>query len=701
MSETITIDGVVYSEDKKTLIKYSEEKKEERFYIPDFVEEIGVGCFSDTDYTRYIIIGKNVRKICDRALGDQFKFVIKQIYIPGTVTELEGEIFDCGVDDGGVYYSIEIVGGERGSAIERYCNERGIPFVVFDSSEIETFYSLSPDELKELARRQSEEEREWVIDESEKGYQICFSDGVLSFDALVNTAEDIIITPTRIQLNKFCRKMVKKVIIGDGITGISDFAFDDYENLETVSIDADVSKISFTAFTGRENGDSFGCPNLSSIIVDENNKWYKSIDGVLYTFDMQTIVTYPPAKPELYYEIDSRVKNIGAHAFKRANKLQCLKVGANCETIGEFAFLNAFCLRHVYFAGKKIKWPEYFPFIEMVGYDRPYRLGIIFGGPKESELQQKCSDESEYFIVIADENVANFLATPVPEKDEDKYMQECLKRMMISNNGVLEQVGEFGDELILPEGVVSTMYRINLSACKRVAIPSTMKHLWAEGFDGPAPHLAEFIVSSENKEYCAIAGHLLYKTNLITYAPGAKNYGAIPEGTCSISKEAFRLIPSPFEKLYIPCSLSEIKPQYVRGGWFYNAEVSPDNVDFKAIDGSIYSSDEKALVRAKISKDGFVVPEGTETICEGALYDVHGDVTIPETVKKIEDVYGFGRNVKRMITPKGSFAEWHVTDSRRMFKIEIVYDGEAEPWEPDMAKDEKPPLLDFSNGLFF
>ena len=227
MSETITIDGVVYSEDKKTLIKYSEEKKEERFYIPDFVEEIGVVCFSDTDYTRYIIIGKNVRKICDRALGDQFKFVIKQIYIPGTVTELEGEIFDCGVDDGGVYYSIEIVGGERGSAIERYCNERGIPFVVFDSSEIETFYSLSPDELKELARRQSEEEREWVIDESEKGYQICFSDGVLSFDALVNTAEDIIITPTRIQLNKFRRKMVKKVIIGDGITGISDFAFAD------------------------------------------------------------------------------------------------------------------------------------------------------------------------------------------------------------------------------------------------------------------------------------------------------------------------------------------------------------------------------------------------------------------------------------------------------------------------------------------
>ena len=35
---------------------------------------------------------------------------------------------------------------------------------------------------------------------------------------------------------------------------------------------------------------------------------------------------------------------------------------------------------------------------------------------------------------------------------------------------------------------------------------------------------------------------------------------------------------------------------------------------FKTIDGSIYSIDGKELVRAKISANGFVVPEGTEVI---------------------------------------------------------------------------------------
>ena len=42
MSETITIDDVIYSADKRVLIKYPKDKPEERFYVPDFVEELNV-----------------------------------------------------------------------------------------------------------------------------------------------------------------------------------------------------------------------------------------------------------------------------------------------------------------------------------------------------------------------------------------------------------------------------------------------------------------------------------------------------------------------------------------------------------------------------------------------------------------------------------------------------------------------------------
>ena len=704
MSDRIKIDGVIDSADKKVLIKYPEEDQEKTFYVPDFVEELGESCFENIQYAKDIYIGKNVKKVGRCALGNAFNFKIKQVYIPSTVTEFAGEIFDRGVDDGGDYYPIEIVGGEKGSAIEKYCNERGIPFVVFEPTKVEDFYSLSVKELKALAKRQAEEESDWLIQESESGYQVHFLDGVLTITALGNSAQKVVIKPTRILLNTFRRKMVKRIIIGNGITGLADWTFDDYENLDEVYIGADVCKIAPKAFCGRENGNSWGCKNLSAFVVDENNKWYKSVDGVLFTYDMQTLVRYAPAKADLAYQVEACVREIGELAFMRTKNLQCLYLGKDCVSIGELAFLNAFSLKHVYFANGAIRWSEeQFPFIEMMGYDRPYRLGVIFGGANGSEVQQVCVGEGEYFHVIEENEIEDFLAVPVPEKEEDKYMQDCLKMMIVFKDGTLEQVGEFGDELILPEGVVRTRYRINLSKCKKVSIPSTMETIWLEGFDGPAPDLKEFVVSPQNKEFYERDGHLYYTPlHLIMYAPGGNNYGVIPEGTEAIREGAFRLIPVPMKKLYLPGSLSYIQPQCVRGGWFYEAEISPDNIDYKAIDGSIYTIDGKELVRAKISKNGFVVPDGTERIAEGALYDVSGSVTIPASVKKIEDVSGFGRNVKKMITPKGSYAAWHVMNYKRMFPIEIVYDGETEPYDPNEQEEkEKRPLPDFSDGFLF
>ena len=71
-------------------------------------------------------------------------------------------------------------------------------------------------------------------------------------------------------------------------------------------------------------------------------------------------------------------------------------------------------------------------------------------------------------------------------------------------------------------------------------------------------------------------------------------------------------------------------------------------------------------------------------------------------MKKIEDVSGFGRNVKKMITPKGSYAAWHVTNYKRMFFVDIVYEGETEPYDPkEEEEDKKAPLPDFSEGFIF
>jgi hypothetical protein len=147
-----------------------------------------------------------------------------------------------------------------------------------------------------------------------------------------------------------------------------------------------------------------------------------------------------------------------------------------------------------------------------------------------------------------------------------------------------------------------------------------------------------------------------------------------------IAEDAFSLLPEPFEKLYIPATLKAFEPrQWDR--FFYEAEVSPDNHTYKAIDGSIFTADEKTLVYVKISKDGYKVPDGTEIIAKGSLSDVSGTVCIPASVTKIEYEYGLGREITAIRTPKGSYAEQYAKEHR--IRAELTVGGEVvEEWEP-------------------
>ena len=666
-NNTFTLEnGVLFSKNKKKIIRYLGEDKCDTYRIEDCVEEIAEGCFAGAKDLKHIYIGKNVRKIGSCGLRRDGCDLLEKIYIPPTVTELNGEIFDSGGADGGMYYPVEIVGGAAGSVIEEYCNERGIDFIVVSEDAVDDFYATSVDDLRERLKKQIEYEKAFFVDDPENGYQAKFCDGVLEVFGPNGTA---VVKDTRRKINNYRRQKVKRIVIGRGIAKIADLAFDDYENLESVFIGADVCKIGTYGFNGQNHSDSYGCRKLASIVVDEKNKWYTAIDGVLYTHDMQTLVKYSPAKPELYHEVDSRVRHIAEFAFEYANTLQCLKVGKGCVSVGHAAFLNAEALRHAYFADSVTEWPERFPFVGEWGFERPYYLDLVIGGNRDSFIQKYCADEGVHFLEIENEQIRDFLKTPLPNEDDDPYMAKCLKVMIVDRNGVLQQLGEVGEELILPEGVVRTRFRMDLSGCKKVVIHSTMQSLWTHGFGGPAKELKEFIVAGENETYQSVDGHL-YRTDgtLLTYAPAADRYGVLPEETVAIDKEAFCLLPSPFEKVYIPSSVENIEPCWDE--WFYEAEVAHDNPFIKSIDGSIFSADGKMLVCAKLSLDGYIVPDGTETICDMALCQVHGTVFIPGSVTKIENAYGLGRHITGICTPMGSCAEAYA--QKHHIPVELV-----------------------------
>ena len=66
----VIIDDVVFSIDKKKLVRYSPEKTDEEYVIPDCVETIGDAAFQGSEHLKRVTISKNIRHIGFRAFDD-------------------------------------------------------------------------------------------------------------------------------------------------------------------------------------------------------------------------------------------------------------------------------------------------------------------------------------------------------------------------------------------------------------------------------------------------------------------------------------------------------------------------------------------------------------------------------------------------------------------------------------------------------
>ena len=66
----VIIDDIVFSTDKTRLVRYSPEKIEEAYAIPDFVETICDDAFQGSEHLKQVTISKNIRHIGSRAFFD-------------------------------------------------------------------------------------------------------------------------------------------------------------------------------------------------------------------------------------------------------------------------------------------------------------------------------------------------------------------------------------------------------------------------------------------------------------------------------------------------------------------------------------------------------------------------------------------------------------------------------------------------------
>ena len=117
---------------------------------------------------------------------------------------------------------------------------------------------------------------------------------------------------------------LKSVTLNENITEIGDSAFADCMSLEGINIPAGVEEIGHLAF--------YGCVGMKSYNVSNNNKNFKSVNGVLMSKDGRRIIQYPAAKTEINntYTISDRTF-VSDLAFYRCLNLKKIKIGDELE----------------------------------------------------------------------------------------------------------------------------------------------------------------------------------------------------------------------------------------------------------------------------------------------------------------------------------------------------------------------------------
>ena len=298
---------VLFDKAKKGLIQYPAGKPVDAYIVPDSVKTIGDYAFQDCDIGT-IVLPSGLTGIGDHAFDSCAS--LKTITIPKGVKDIgDGPFGGCG--------SLESISVEDGN--KNYCSEGG---VLFDATKTTLIQYPA---AKSLGSYDIPSTAEIIGDSAFRGVTSLSSVG-----------------------------------IHDGIKVIGKCAFQGCRLLETVSLPAGLLQIGIQAFDQ--------CQSLQSITVDEDNKNYRTVDGVLFTEDMEVLFQYPLGKASRTYEVPEGVILIANSAFARCTSLESITFPSTLTDIDTQAFARCNSLKSIVFSDN-LEFVDYDSFEGLIFYD--------------------------------------------------------------------------------------------------------------------------------------------------------------------------------------------------------------------------------------------------------------------------------------------------------------------------------------------
>ena len=469
---------------------------------------------------------------------------------------------------------------------------------------------------------------------------------------------------------------ISSVVIGDGVTSISDTAFRSCDNLTSVNIPAGIKKIGRGAFQS--------CDMLSSFTVDPENNNYSSSDGVIYNKDMTELVIYPYGKRDAEFIVPASVTKISGTFQNSYIKEIGFQNNKTVDLSG--ASFNS----GIIFCGYAGSTAESYAY-EYGMYFRNYETGevrlcgrcgesLVYEMTTDGELTITGTGDMYNGAFMYNDNIKTVvIGEGVTSVSEDAFY-DCDYIVSMTLPSTIKSIGNYAfyynrfETLVLPEGLQKMGYSVFLySRLKTVNIPASLAEIGDSAFD--SSYLKEFTGGEGNQSFTVKDGILYNKdmTRLVHY-PSSKDDESytLPETVTELERRdlykssginALTEVVITNKDLIIEDSSETINPYDV----IVCAEGSTaEKYAFKYGRKFRYIDTDTILKRGKCGenltyeiKDGVLTVEGTGDMSDSPMFSGDDDITsavISEGVTSIGIKAFEGCNNLEQITIAGSVA---------------------------------------------
>ncbi len=468
----------------------------------------------------------------------------------------------------------------------------------------------------------------------------------------------------------FSSTAIKSMIIPDSVRGIDRYVFGHCTKLERLVLGKGVNELVRNFI--------YSCHSLQSIQVHAENQTFSSdANGILYNKDQTKLVFYPTGRVGESLTVADGVQVIGVGAFEQCKKLKEITLPDSLTTIENEAFYNVNTLKKIHF-GKNLTAVGAYAFAHCDGLEN-----LAFpNGLKElgESIFFDCTALQEVYLpdtiqtmgVRIFENCPALKTFTLPKNIKevpDSLCRNCTALQKINLHDQVTKIGfmsfagcESLSEVSLPASV-TTIDSAAFSLChslKEFYVSANVTSL-PSGFLADCEGLEKVIVDAGNPNYFSDEHGLLFnkaKTELILCP---MSYG----GTC-----------------YIPATVNTINFYYAMSSTrLERIEVSDQNQTYCAVDGVLYSKDQKTLLHYPYNRPDkvFTVPETTtkfgdyafegtqnlETLILNSVFeDSYFPISYCDSLKtlifgekvQLEDVYLYIPRVDQVIIRNVNFA---------------------------------------------